>query len=508
MNYLSVQKLKKFFGSYWLIFLLLFTFLLRLPSLFEPFVYGDEGIYLTLGQAIRKGLVLYRDIHDNKPPMLYLIAALTGTFSLYRIGYFCWSFITLLVFYQLAKLLLGKTNKKGIFLSTAFFAILTSLPMFEGNIANAENFMLLPIMAGFYLIIEHLNLLNKKSGKIYFWWFLSGILFSLATLFKIPALFDFAAAFLLALFFIERKNYRNIILFLLTNLFGFLLPIFISFIYFYSKGSLGQYFTAAFAQNLPYLSSWSDAATTKSSGLPLGLLARAGGVFLITVFVFFFRKKLSLSFKVLVLWFAFSLFSALLSTRPYPHYLIQILPSFCLGFGLLLSKKKQFKEKIIPIIFSVTLLFSFISFHFWYYPNWPYYKNFYQYALKLKTKDDYWGYFSSQTQAIYKTANFIKNHTTSQEKIFIWGTQPLIYALANRLPVGRYTVSYHIVDFNAYKETMKALEKNPPQWIIVTQDEKKPFPELDNFIKTKYILFQVFNQFQIFYQLPKIAQVW
>lgn len=251
---LSVQKLKKFFGSHWLLILLFFTFLLRLPSLFEPFTYGDEGIYLTLGQAIRKGLVLYRDIHDNKPPMIYLMAALTGNFSLYRIYYFCWSFITLLVFWQLAKLLLDK-NKKGIILSTALFAVLTSLPFLEGNIANAENFMILPIMAGFYLVIEHLNLLNKKNGLIYFWWFLSGILFSLATLFKIPALFDFAAAFLLIMFFIERKNYRNLISFLLINLSGFLLPIIISFVYFYLKGSLGQYFTAAFAQNLPYLSS-------------------------------------------------------------------------------------------------------------------------------------------------------------------------------------------------------------------------------------------------------------
>lgn len=502
---LSVQKLKKFFTSHWLLILLFFTFLLRLPSLFEPFTYGDEGIYLTLGQAIRKGLVLYRDIHDNKPPMIYLMAALTGNFSLYRIYYFCWSFITLLVFWQLAKLLLDK-NKKGIILSTALFAVLTSLPFLEGNIANAENFMILPIMAGFYLVIEHLNFLNKKNGLIYFWWFLSGILFSLATLFKIPALFDFAAAFLLIMFFIERKNYRNLISFLLINLSGFLLPIIISFVYFYLKGSLGQYFTAAFAQNLPYLSSWSD-KTKSSGGLPVLLLTRAGIVFLITTLFFCFRKKISFPVKILTIWFIFSLFAALLSSRPYPHYLIQVLPSFCLSFGLLLGKKKQFKAKIIPIIFSAILIFSFISFNFWYYPSWPYYKNFYQYALRLKTKDNYLNYFSPQAQTIYETANFIKNHTAIQQKIFIWGNQPSIYALANRLPVGRYTVSYHIIDFNAYQETMKNLLTSPPRWIIVTQDEQKSFPELEDLIGTNYSLFQQFGQFKIFYQLPKTVRL-
>ena len=505
----SAQKLKRFFTSYWLLILLFLTFLLRLPLLFEPFTYGDEGIYLTLGQGIRKGLTLYRDIHDNKPPMLYLMAAASQNFTLYRFGYFCWSFITLLVFYQLAKLLLGKTNKRGIFLSTAFFAILTSLPMFEGNIGNAENFMILPVMAGFYLIIEHLEPFKQKGRIIFFWWFLSGILFSLAGLFKIPAIFDFAAAFCLALIFIERKNARRLIMFLATSFIGFLLPLAISFVYFYLKGSFWQYFVAAFAQNLPYLSSWSGAATTKTTGLPLALLTRAGSVFIIFILIFFFRKKLSLTFKTLVLWFSFSIFAALLSARPYPHYFIQALPPFCLALGLIFQKKVKFRlEKWLPVIFFITIVISFVSFRFWYYPNWVYYKNFYQYALKIKDKDEYYRYFSSQTQAIYQTADFIKNRTTSQEKIFIWGTQPSIYALANRLPVGRYTVSYHIIDFNAYEETIRALLKNPPQWLIVTQDEKKPFPELDNFIKTKYILFQTFGQFQIFYQLPKIAQVW
>ena len=42
--------------------------LLRVPSLFEPYWYGDEGIYLTVGRSLRHGLALYRDVHDNKPP--------------------------------------------------------------------------------------------------------------------------------------------------------------------------------------------------------------------------------------------------------------------------------------------------------------------------------------------------------------------------------------------------------------------------------------------------------
>ena len=56
-----------------ILILLLFTTFLRLPTLFEPFWYGDENIYLAIGQAMRKGLLLYQDIIDfpNKPPLIF-----------------------------------------------------------------------------------------------------------------------------------------------------------------------------------------------------------------------------------------------------------------------------------------------------------------------------------------------------------------------------------------------------------------------------------------------------
>ena len=121
------NRLKKIFISSGFALVLLVILLLRLPSLFEPFTYADEGIYLTLGQAVRKGLVLYRDIHDNKPPMLYLIAALAGSFPLYRLIHFLWSFTTIFAFYKLAQLVFNKNNKWAILLPTTVFAILTSL---------------------------------------------------------------------------------------------------------------------------------------------------------------------------------------------------------------------------------------------------------------------------------------------------------------------------------------------------------------------------------------------
>ena len=49
--------------------------LLRLPSVIEPYWYGDEGIYEVLAQAMNQGRGLYSGIWDNKPPLLYIIYA-------------------------------------------------------------------------------------------------------------------------------------------------------------------------------------------------------------------------------------------------------------------------------------------------------------------------------------------------------------------------------------------------------------------------------------------------
>ena len=176
-----------------LIFIFIFVFFLRLPSLFEPFTYGDEGIYLTLGQAMRKGVVLYKEIHDNKPPLLYFLAAIAANFSTFRLMLFFWSFLTIYCFFKLAATLFPK-KQSAVFLSTGIFAVLSSLHSFEGNVANAENFMMLPTLAGFWLILN-----AKSSHRVSTFAhtrcvFGAGVFFALAALFKIPAAFDFLAA--------------------------------------------------------------------------------------------------------------------------------------------------------------------------------------------------------------------------------------------------------------------------------------------------------------------------
>jgi len=324
-------------------------------------------------------------------------------------------------------------------------------------------------------------------------WFWAGIMLSLAALFKVPASFDFGALLVFGIL-TSKSRLEKLLQKTREAIFGFLLPIILTLVYYANRGALSVYLSATFFQNIPYLASWVGTQTQRWGGLPWFLLARGILLLGVVIILFLFRKRFSHAAILVVSWFSFSLFAALLSSRPYPHYLLQVMPALALSFGLIMAKTK---EKIVPLVLSFLLAFSFLYFKFWHYPNISYYQNFYQFAVGQKSKEEYFNYFGKQTKALYQTATFLKLHTSPQEKIFIWGNQPSIYALANRLPIGRYTVAYHIIDFNGYQETINALAKNPPRFLVISSEEKRPFPALFSFIQSNYTPFLRIGDFNM-----------
>src|SRR5579859_2854102 len=141
-------------SSFWFLLITSFAFfLMRLPSFFEPYWYGDEGVYEVLGFGMRHGRLLYQGIWDNKPPLLYLIYALfDGNQPMVRVFSFFVGLIAVYFFFALSKLLFEK--QKYTFIATGFFALFLGLPLLEGNIANAENFMILFSIISAYLIVR------------------------------------------------------------------------------------------------------------------------------------------------------------------------------------------------------------------------------------------------------------------------------------------------------------------------------------------------------------------
>jgi 4-amino-4-deoxy-L-arabinose transferase-like glycosyltransferase len=464
-----------------LILILALIFVLRVPSFFEPYWYGDEGIYLTLGKALRAGLVFYRDIHDNKPPFLYLLAGLAGNVFWFRVITCFWNLINIALVYWLSLIFFGKRGKAR-WVVTFLFSFLTTFPWLEGNIANGEIFMMMPICAGFLVFWKTLTEERKQK-----WWFLVGVLFSLGVLFKVPGGFDFLAiiAFLIIVQRIFlKKNLRKFLGQLFYLLLGLAMPVLLTAVYYGLKGGLKEYLEAAFLQNLGYLSSWSG-----GQRLPLWqkeIFWRGTILMSILGVVWVKIKKISKSFLLILLWFLLALFGSLLSGRPYPHYLLQVVAPFCFLWGFLWTKLK--KTEFLFLILSLFLIFfSIFYYKFYFYATIPYYKNFLDFALGIKEKEKYYEYFGGGVVKNYNLAKFIKERTDINERIFIWGDSPMLYALSGRLPVGKYTAAYHISDYGGWRETMNSLRGVKPRYIIWMNSEKKNFEELAGLLRAKYI---------------------
>jgi len=455
-------------------------FLLRLPSLFEPYWYGDEGIYLTLGLALRKGLVFYRDIHDNKPPLLYIIAAIAGSQFWFRFILLVWNGFNVYLIYKFAK----KIFIKEIF---AFFAgiifIILSLVL-EGNIANGEIFMIMPVTLAMLVLLKPLKLKN---------YFLAGILFSLGFLFKVPAVMSAVAAGIYLLFF-NFKNIKNII----SLIIGFLLLPMLTYIYYSFHGAGKIFLVAAFSQNTAYVSSWGGSWGGSLFSLHSGLMQRGLILVIFLLILFIFRKKIKPVLSLLIIWFFCDLFGALLSARPYPHYLIQIVPSLSLLLVYAIFSKK-FLEKVAVVLVISVLAFSFIVFKFWRYPIFSYYQNFWEFSLGKKSQNAYYSFFDKRVPSTYKISAWIKLLSKPEDRIYIWGDEPFIYALSERLPPGRFTVSYHVVDFKGWDEEMNAINHNKPRIIVVFPGRK--FEALSVLISKDYVTITTVENAKLYLRL-------
>lgn len=447
-------------------------FLLRFPSLFEPYWYGDEGIYLALGQAIRHGLLLFKQIHDNKPPTLYYLAALARTVFGFRLLLFLVMIPTIYFFYRLSQIFLKSKILSQV--STLLFLILTSIPFFEGNIANAEVFMLLPTILAFYLFYKYSQFSGLPAKALAS----AGLLLGLAFTIKVPVAIEFAFLCLWILIF-QKSKIKNLFIFILS----FLAPITLYLIYFTFKGALQPFLFAALLQNFGYLSSWST-GSQQASVASGGLLNR--GIILLTLWVIsfflFYFKKISKNILFLSAWFFAALFGALLSGRPYPHYLIQVLPPLCLLLFFF------FKSKLWVLFIFSFFIISIFRYKFYFYPVFSYYLNFYSYAIGKKNIDNYRSYFGYDMPQNYLLASKIKSLTSTSDRIYVWGDQSYLFPLSDRLPSTKYIVSYHVVDFKAHAQTISELKIITPKIIIYYSQPSRPFPELDNFIADYYIL--------------------
>ncbi|HCR35569.1 hypothetical protein A2130_02535 [Candidatus Woesebacteria bacterium GWC2_33_12] len=480
----------------WLEIFFAVLLLLRIPSFFEPYYYGDEMIYLALGEGVRQGIPLYSGLHDNKPPLLYLTAAIAGNLFWFKVILAFWSLITVYGFWKLINHLYPKKESLHK-ISTIIFGLLTTLPLLEGNTVNAELFMIGPVIFAFWIILSKVN--NFKNLTI------AGSLFSIAALFKIPAAFDILGIVIFWLIYTRSTSSGQVFEFIKKSFYlflGFIIPIGLTFFWYYFAGSFKEYLIAAYLQNFGYVSSWQRSGVKTSFLVKNGpLLIRAGIMFIGFLILWFSRKKLSKNFIFVSTWLLATLFAVTLSERPYPHYLVQSVGPISILLGIIITNKTI--EQSLTVIPLALAFFVPFYYKFWYYPTSTYYQRFINFSLGKIDKQAYFNGFSPNINTNYKIADFLHKSAQKNESVFVWGNDSAaIYSLSKRLPPIKYVADYHINDFTSKEEIGKILGEQKPKFVVVTSNSHS-FPELYRFLNQKYYIISEIDSSQIWLYLNK-----
>lgn len=479
--------------------ILLVTFLMRLPSLFEPFWYGDEGIFAAVGRALNFGKILYIDTWDNKPPMIYLTYA--AIFNLFGVSMFGLRLVTAIVvlvttacIYEIA---IKLTSKKRALIAAFVFGLLTSLRIFEGNLALTEIFMILPITAAMLLAIY------RKFDFVSL--FCAGFLFAVASLYKQVGAFEAGALGIFLFFYL--KSFKKFFVSGLILTAGFAIPYLLTVLYFAKQGIVGEFIFGAFTYYQIYLDE------SPQFTILVNLLKYLPIITIIVYCLILKRRGHKIGLLYLILfWMAFSFLGSYFSGRAYGHYLVQAIPSLSLALVLIRKDLKFNREKIIfsalfflPFVGLTLLLFSTVF-------KWNpieqvrYWNNFITLANGTKSVDEYNNFFDGNVNTIMGLKDFLKIHGAIGQSIYIWGDYPWLYAITDADNPSRYVTSFHVFGVPpdiGREEVIADLVQKKPEYIIKPKNSIGYFAEFENFVASDYTFVFKVDEADIFVKSQK-----
>lgn len=479
----------------WVIFLAILVIVLRIPSFDMPHYYGDEEIYFVMGRAWKMGVPLYKAMFDHKPPLIYIMAGIAPTMLAFRGLLAALMVVHTVLFWQLAQLFWSKTKPFLAYASSLIFVIITTLPTLEGLTVNAELLMMIPVTAAVLLLWKAKTNEWKKFA-------LAGLLGGIGWLFKIPVAADMVAIGLFFFAFKKSTLKESFLAFFswsfVAYTIAFISPLALTFAYYYLKGTGPDYLATVLTVNLGYVSSWST-STYVFNPFKSGLFVRGVILFVVTIGLYLSRKKLDKSMVLAALWFAFSMFGALLSARPYPHYLQELAAPTALFIPFLFAAETLMAWIVVAVIVAIAGLTQW-QIKFWGYPTVSVYKNYFEYITKKIDWNQYLAKFDNASRN-YEAAKYLNARLSSDDQIYVWGTDPTIYNLTNKLPSGgKYIVSFHVRDLNKYDYTMENITKNAPKYIIILPGSGE-FSDLFALLDHKYLLVKDTSDYQIYIRL-------
>ncbi len=454
--------------------------ILRIPSLYEPHWYGDEGVYAAITYGIENGRQLYVNLWDNKPMLIYWLYGLgdaSNRLLFIRLLNMSVGIVSLIGLHFLLKKF--KVNTAAHAIGLGIFVYLMGFPILEGNITNAEN-LFIPLT-----ILGYLAILQKKP-----FYTVSGLLFGIGFMLKFHPIFDFAAVLLYLL--ITRKKLKHTVLLIA----GFALPNILQYIYWHFNGNLMPALQTIFFNNFGYTQSYSSGVRSlplKTAVLGLASLALAKKYLDDTVS----PKKL-----LIVLMVMFEAYGVLFGGRQYLHYMIQIVPAAVIA-GALIAQKIQKSNGVTQLKYIIgTTFVVFLFLNIFYQGEGEatrqsipkYYGKFYDYATGKEP------YFLHGTDEVFANVDHALQKYHSKN-IYVYSNNAWIYDVLQIVPPAKVVVAYHrwFIPDGEFINSLKEAKTD----IILMEVGMESYDKLNEYLVQEYRFSEQVENYDVWFRDQK-----
>lgn len=485
----------------WVLVLLAAALLLRLPIFFYPFFNGDEATYAALANALLDGHLLYVGAVDHKPPGIAasyaLILGLFGRFQLDAVH-----LVAILVVAATAGLLGRVARRLGLGRGPAraaallYLAFSTVGPGKDMLAANAELFMLLPTVAAACVFLR--GRAARGPGAYALLLVVAGALSGLAFLYKYQG---GAILGTLVLFVLLDRGRAGLPRLRDTALLGvgFLVPALLVLAVYAAAGELSSLYFWAWSYPLRYAGKLGASAVLANAlvqtacwAVPCLALLVAAGVMLRRAAagrIVSGQAGAALpcpvpplpcpvpplpapAVRLSLLWLLGGLAGVTAGGRYFLHYYLQLLPPLCLLAAPLFCPEPEGQQHpwwspargrlLLGLAVLPVLLF------------WG--ANALDHTLRPRIP---------RYTAVYQAVGrWVQEHSTPEERLFVWGNSPEIYHFSARRMGTRFPFcNYHsgkIWGTPADEEgaTGLAPQQVAEAWPLLLDDLERRRPEL------------------------------
>lgn len=366
----KTNQIKYYLAIFISMFIFLAFFSMSSP-LFYTNTWVDSNSYKTVANGILNGLVPYKDLFEQKGPVLYFIHVIANVitkhsfFGVYIMEVIAIS-VSLVFVFKSNKLFLA--DKPAFILSYLILPFLILEPYFSKG-DSAEEFMFPAIFFLFYFAIK--NLCSPEKTKIYEF-FAVGMSFGYVFWIKYSLIGSWVGLFGVFLFFLlKEKNYAKVIIGVTWSAIGFVIFTLPILIYFFFNDALQSLIDVYFQFNMN---------SYPSEGKQIGMISKFvrsflllfqelnSNSFLLVVFISLFfvvslNTKISTRVRASIfIMFLFQVMLAFYGGKIYPYYFLSIIPFvyfliFSIMQNMMIKKYYSKFNKSAVIGFFISLVF-------------------------------------------------------------------------------------------------------------------------------------------------------